>query len=80
MTTTATARSTSLQKEHEAALKFFQRAIQMDPEFTYAHTLCAHEYVANEDFEKAIKNVCRSVGNEDLDNFSNWMKEFGATI
>ena len=44
----------SLQKEHEAALKFFQRAIQMDPEFTYAYTLCAHEYVANEDFEKAI--------------------------
>jgi anaphase-promoting complex subunit 3 len=61
MTTTATARSTSLQKEHEAALKFFQRAIQMDPEFTYAHTLCAHEYVANEDFEKAINMFRRAL-------------------
>lgn len=37
----------SLQKEHEAALKVFQRAIQVDPEFTYAYTLCGYEYVAN---------------------------------
>lgn len=44
----------SLQKEHETALKFFQRSIQLDPDFTYAYTLCGHEYVANEDFEKAI--------------------------
>mmetsp|Transcript_96984 Transcript_96984/g.277500 ORF Transcript_96984/g.277500 Transcript_96984/m.277500 type:complete len:664 (-) Transcript_96984:165-2156(-) len=44
----------SLQKEHETALKFFQRAIQVDPEFTYAYTLCGHEFVANEDLEKAI--------------------------
>jgi len=36
--------------------------------------------VSQEDFETAIKNVCRSVGNEDLDKFSEWMKEFGATI
>eukprot|EP00826_Nyctotherus_ovalis_P047040 TRINITY_DN5363_c0_g4_i2.p1 TRINITY_DN5363_c0_g4~~TRINITY_DN5363_c0_g4_i2.p1 ORF type:complete len:364 (-),score=83.15 TRINITY_DN5363_c0_g4_i2:51-1142(-) len=41
----------SLQKEHETALKFFARAIQLNPRFPYAHTLSGHEYVANEDFE-----------------------------
>lgn len=44
----------SLQKEHETALKFFRRAIQLDPWFAYAYTLSAHEYVANEDFDKAV--------------------------
>jgi anaphase-promoting complex subunit 3 len=45
----------SLQKEHETALKFFGRAIQLNPRFAYAHTLSGHEYVANEDFESARK-------------------------
>ena len=43
----------SLQKEHETALRYFQRALQLDPRCAYAHTLCGHEYFANEDFEKA---------------------------
>lgn len=43
----------SLQREHEAAIEFFQRAIQLDPSFTYAYTLAGHEYLANEDFSKA---------------------------
>lgn len=30
-------------KEHEAALNFFTRALQLQPEFTYAHTLSGHE-------------------------------------
>ena len=41
----------SLQKEHETALKFFGRAIQLDVYFSYAHTLSGHEYIENEDFE-----------------------------
>lgn len=41
----------SLQKEHESALKFFGRAIQLDVYFSYAHTLSGHEYIYNEDFE-----------------------------
>lgn len=45
----------SLQKEHEAALKCFGRAIQLDVFFSYAHTLSGHEYVENEDFEQAKK-------------------------
>lgn len=34
----------SLQKDHETALKNFQRAVQLNSKFTYAHTLCGHEY------------------------------------
>ncbi|TYI79524.1 hypothetical protein E1A91_D05G028100v1 [Gossypium mustelinum] len=45
----------SLQKDHETALKNFQRAVQLNSKFAYAHTLCGHEYVALEDFENGIK-------------------------
>jgi anaphase-promoting complex subunit 3 len=44
----------SLQKDHESALAFFKRSLQLDPDFTYTHTLSGYEYMANEDFEKAI--------------------------
>ena len=44
-----------MQKEHETALKFFGRAIQLNPFFTYAHTLSGHEYMEIEDFSKANK-------------------------
>lgn len=44
----------SLQKEHDAAMKFFERAVQLRPDFTYGHTLSGHEYVTNEDFDKAV--------------------------
>ena len=44
----------SLQKEHDTALKFFQRAIQVQPDLAYAYTLSGHEYSANDDFEKAM--------------------------
>jgi len=44
----------SLQREPDTAIKFFKRAIQVDPSFTYAYTLCGHEFVANEKFDKAI--------------------------
>eukprot|EP01036_Dinobryon_divergens_P023847 gene23847-32234_t len=44
----------SLQKEPDTAIRFFQRALQIDPTYTYAHTLCGHEQVNNEDMEKAV--------------------------
>jgi anaphase-promoting complex subunit 3 len=44
----------SLQKEHETALTFFRRSIQLDPSFTYSHTLSGHEYFASEDFDRAV--------------------------
>ena len=43
----------SLQKEHEAAIKFFNRATQINPEFAYSYTLAGHEYVDNENFTEA---------------------------
>lgn len=46
----------SLQKDHETALKNFQRAVQLNSRFAYAHTLCGHEFVALEDFENGIKS------------------------
>jgi tetratricopeptide (TPR) repeat protein len=55
----------SLQKEHETALKFFNRAIQLNGNFAYAHTLCGHEYVANEDFETAKKCYQRALSADD---------------
>jgi len=51
----------SLQKEHKTALSFFRRSIQLDPNFTYAHTLCAHEYVANEDFDHAVASFRNAI-------------------
>ena len=44
----------SHQKEHENAIKFFQRAIQVNPNFAYAYTLLGHEYVLIEELEKAL--------------------------
>ena len=35
----------SLQREPEAAIRFFQRAILVDSHFTDAYTLCGHESV-----------------------------------
>ena len=43
----------SLEKEHDLAIRFFKRALQLDENFTYAYTLAGHEYIANEDFEQA---------------------------
>ncbi|XP_062229283.1 cell division cycle protein 27 homolog B-like isoform X2 [Phragmites australis] len=45
----------ALRKDHETALKNFQRAVQLDSRFVYAHTLCGHEYSALEDYENSIK-------------------------
>jgi tetratricopeptide (TPR) repeat protein len=44
----------SLQKEHENAIKFFQRAAQVNPSFAYAYTLLGHEYITIEELDKAL--------------------------
>jgi len=46
----------SLQKEPDTAIRFFHRALQVDPSFTYAHTLSGHEQVNNEDLDKAVES------------------------
>ncbi|XP_076460272.1 cell division cycle protein 27 homolog isoform X2 [Babylonia areolata] len=50
----ATGNCFSLQKEHDVAIKFFKRAIQVDPDYAYAYTLLAHEYVFIEELDKAL--------------------------
>lgn len=44
----------SLHKEHETAIKFFKRAVQVDPDFVYSYTLLGHELVITEELDKAM--------------------------
>ncbi|XP_060584098.1 cell division cycle protein 27 homolog [Ruditapes philippinarum] len=50
----ATGNCFSLQREHETAIKFFNRAIQIDPSFAYAYTLLGHEFVYTEELDNAM--------------------------
>ena len=43
----------SFQKERETAIKCLTRAIQINPSYSYAYSLCGHEYLAIDDFEHA---------------------------
>ncbi|KAG0363275.1 anaphase-promoting complex subunit cdc27 [Gamsiella multidivaricata] len=43
----------SLKHESDHALKCFQRAIQLNDKFAYAHTLSGHEYTELEEYDKA---------------------------
>lgn len=43
-----------MHKEHDAAIKFFQRAAQLDPKFVYAYNLLGHEYCLIEEMDKAL--------------------------
>ncbi|XP_062090877.1 cell division cycle protein 27 homolog B [Humulus lupulus] len=61
----------SLQKDHETALKNFQRAVQLNSRFAYAHTLCGHEYVSLEDFENGIKSY-QSALRVDTRHYNSW--------
>jgi anaphase-promoting complex subunit 3 len=55
----------SLQKEHEIALKFFNRATQINPYFAYAYTLSGHEYVENESFAQAKTCFTQAIACDD---------------
>ncbi|XP_002739953.1 cell division cycle protein 27 homolog [Saccoglossus kowalevskii] len=67
----ATGNCFSLQKEHDTAIKFFQRAIQCNPNFAYAYTLLGHEYVLTEELEKAL--ACfRSAIRIDVRHYNAW--------
>lgn len=61
----------SLHKERETALKFFKRAVQMDPDAAYAHALLGHEYAVAEETEKAL-NSFRSAVSIDPRNYVAW--------
>jgi len=44
----------SSQKEHDLAIQFLERAIQLNPDLAYAYTLLGHEYVYMEELDKAL--------------------------
>ena len=49
----AVGNSYSLQREYESAIKSFQRALHLNPNYAYAHNLAGHEHHSNEAFDKA---------------------------
>jgi anaphase-promoting complex subunit 3 len=61
----------SLQRDHESALNYFTRAIQLDPRFSYAHCLKGHEYIYCDQFAKA-KNCYEMALKTDQNNFHAW--------
>ena len=61
----------SLQKEHDVAVRYFQRAIQADPLFTYAYTLLGHEYVFVDESDKAL-DAFRNAIRLDVRHYSAW--------
>ncbi|CAB3998814.1 cell division cycle 27 homolog [Paramuricea clavata] len=67
----ATGNCYSLQKEHDTAIKFFQRAVQVDPCFTYAYTLLGHEYVLTEELDRAM-SCFRSAIRTDPRHYNAW--------
>ena len=62
----------SLQKEHEIAIKFFNRAIELDKRCAYAFTLCGHEYMSNEDFEQARRCYEKAIKCDELHFTAYW--------
>lgn len=44
----------SLQKEHESAIKYLEKAIKLDPNFAYAYTLLGHELISAERLDQAM--------------------------
>ncbi|KAG1671421.1 Cell division cycle protein 27 [Nymphon striatum] len=61
----------SLQKEHDTAIKFFERAVQVSPNFPYAYTLLGHEYVVTEELDKAM-SCYRNAIRIDLRHYNAW--------
>ncbi|ODV93185.1 hypothetical protein PACTADRAFT_51804, partial [Pachysolen tannophilus NRRL Y-2460] len=48
--------SFSLLREPDEAIKCFEKAVQLNPNFAYAYTLQGHEYVSNDSFENALES------------------------
>ena len=61
----------SLQKEHENAIKFFQRAAQVNPNFAYSYTFLGHEYITIEELDKAL-TCFRTAARLDPRHYNAW--------
>lgn len=58
-------------KEHETAIKFFNRAIQIEPDFPYSYTLLGHELVVTEELEKALSCYRKAI-HRDSRHYNAW--------
>jgi anaphase-promoting complex subunit 3 len=63
--------ASSLDRQHDDAVKCFSRATQLDPKFAYAFTLQGHEHVANEEFDKAMA-AYRNAISADNRHYNGW--------
>ena len=63
--------ASSLERQHDDAVKCFVRATQLDPKFAYAFTLQGHEHVANEEFDKAMQ-AYRNAISADNRHYNGW--------
>lgn len=61
----------SLQKEHETAIKYLERAIKVDPNFVYAYTLLGHELISAERLDQAT-TYFRSAARLDPRHWNAW--------
>ena len=52
----------SLRNEHEKAMKYYQRAVHLDPTYGAAWTLMGHEYLEMKNSHAAIEAYRRGVG------------------
>jgi anaphase-promoting complex subunit 3 len=48
-------------KETNESIKAFQKATDLDPNFTYGHTLLGHEYLANDDLDLASQSFKKAL-------------------
>jgi anaphase-promoting complex subunit 3 len=53
--------SFSLQRDHDQALRCFNRACVLNPKLAYAFTLQGHEHVSNEEYDKALVSYRNAV-------------------
>lgn len=61
----------SLQKEHETAIKYLEKAIKVDPNFVYAYTLLGHELISAEKLDQAT-TYFRSAARLDPRHWNAW--------
>ena len=51
----------NLYKDHDAAIKFLERAIQINAQFCYAHSLLGLEYTLTKHYDKALESFQSAV-------------------
>ena len=61
----------SLQRDHDTAVRFFRRAVQLDERYAYAHALCGHELVCMEDYTAALQSYRLAIAH-DARQYSAW--------